>query len=240
MNKDQKDTTKFKQELFNKLWHEKDKAALEEWIYNSDSAYFEGSIGRDAYLRLISVDYSGLSLLQLKKLLLNHLDTELQEEFKAYIKSNRNVLVATCVKDSGVDYEGAKERSWELIVGKEYYVLGISLDLNKSRPEIMLQVIDPALSNSTPYLLPAELFEINSEIVPPNYCLTVADSTIQLNPAEFVDKNYVAVEHSFWEDYFDGHEKAVSIFQDTLERLGVELEVEELLDSVDDRIDSLR
>ena len=91
----------------------------------------------------------------------------------------------------------------------------------------MFQIFDPLYSETTPYFIPAELFEINDKIVPPNYSITVADNSLQLDPMEFVDKTYAAVEYSFWEDYFDDHEKAVKIFKATIERLDIELDTEE-------------
>jgi hypothetical protein len=99
--------------------------------------------------------------------------------------------------------------------------------LKKLPHKITFQIFDPTYSDRTPYLIPAELFEINDKIIPPNYSITVADNSLQLDPMEFVDKTYAAVEYSFWEDYFDDHEKAVRIFKLTIERLDIELDTEE-------------
>ena len=99
--------------------------------------------------------------------------------------------------------------------------------MKKLPHKITFQIFDPTYSDITPYLIPAELFEINDKIIPPNYSITVADNSLQLDPMEFVDKTYAAVEYSFWEDYFDDHEKAVKIFKSTIERLDIELDTEE-------------
>ena len=214
----------FKDELFDRLWKEKDKSTFEQWIYNSNSVDFEKCVGGKPYLEIISENYFGFTIKQLKKLVFDSLNLTLKEEFKNYIRTNQKVLKATCIKTIGLDYYGKNERNWELKVGKEYYILGIYVDLKKSTNQIGFQILDPSYSDTTPYFIPAELFEIKDKIVPPNYSLTVADNSLHLDPAEFVDKTYVAVEYSFWEDYFDDHEKAVKIFKSTIERLDIELD----------------
>jgi hypothetical protein len=221
------ETMNFKDELFYRLWKEKDKTTFEQWIYSSNSVDFESCVGDKSYLEIISENYSGSTIKQLKQLVFDNLSQTLKEEFKKHIRTNQKVLKATCIKKTGLDYEGKNERNWELKVGKEYYILGISVDLKKSANQIGFQIFDPSYSETTPYFIPAELFEIEDKIIPPNYSITVADNSLQLNPAEFVDKTYVAVEYSFWEDYFDDHEKAVKIFKSTIERLDIELDTDE-------------
>jgi len=219
--------TEFKDELFYRLWKEKDKTTFEQWIYSSDSVDFEKCVGENPYLEIISENYSGLTIKQVKHLVFDKLSTRLKGEFKTHIRTNQKVLKATCIKTIGIDYDGKNERNWELKVGKEYYILGISVDLKKSANQIGFQIFDPTYSETTPYFIPAELFEIKDKIIPPNYSITVADKSLQLDPMEFVDGTYAAVEHSFWEDYFDDHEKAVKIFKSTIERLDIELDTEE-------------
>ena len=213
----------FKQDLFDRLWKEKDRTTFEQWIYNSNSVDFETAIGKEPYIEIISENFSGLTLKQLKQLIFDNLSQTLKQDFKRHIDTHQKVIKATCIKTKGLDYYGKKERNWELKVGQEYYILGISVDLKKSPQRIMFQIFDPSYSDRTPYFIPAELFEINDRIVPPNYSITVADNSLQLNPMEFVDKKYQAVEYSFWEDYFDDHEKAIKIFNSTIERLDIQL-----------------
>jgi hypothetical protein len=221
---------KFRDELFNRLWKEKDKVAFEQWIYDSNSNDFEHCVGKESYSEIISEDYSNLTIKHLKHLIFDKLNLTLKEEFKAYIRATQKVLKATCVKTFGLNYDGKNERNWELKVGKEYYVLGVSVDLKKTRNQIMFQIFDPSYSETTPYFIPAELFEIKDKIIPPNYSITVVDNCLQLDPFEFVDKMYAAVEHSFWEDYFDDHQKAVNIFKTTIERLDIGLDAEEYIE----------
>ena len=214
----------FKEELFSRLWKEKDKSAFEQWIYNSGSADFENCIGAPSYAKIISEDYSFLTISELKKYVFDHLSPTLKEEFKEHIRVNQKALKAICIKTTGLDYDGKNERNWELKVGKEYYILGISVDLKKVPHQIMFQIFDPSYSETTPYLISAELFEMNDRIVPPDYAISVTDNTLELAPYEFADKNYAAVEYSFWEDYFDDHEKAVNLFKATMDRLDIELD----------------
>jgi len=221
------ETMNFKDEFFYRLWKEKDKKTFEQWIYNSNSVDFESCVGEKSYLEIISESYSGLTIKQLKQIVFDKLSPILKEEFKKHIRTNQKVLKATCIKTTGLDYDGKNQRNWELKIGNEYYILGISVDLKKSHHQITFQIFDPLYSATTPYLIPAELFEVKNKIVPPNYSLTIADNSLQLNPTEFVDETYAAVEYSFWEDYFDGHEKAIKIFKSTIERLGIELDAEE-------------
>jgi hypothetical protein len=217
----------FKDELFYQLWKEKDKIAFEQWIYNSNSVEFESCVGEKSYHEIISENYSGLTIKQVKQLVFDNLSQTLKEEFKNHIRTNQKVLKATCIKTTGLNYDGKSERNWELKVGKEYYILGISVDLKKTYHQVLFQIFDPSYSDTTPYLIPAELFEIKDKIIPPNYSITVVDNSLQLDPMEFVDKSYAAVEYSFWEDYFDDHEKAVKIFKATIERLDIELDTDE-------------
>lgn len=217
----------FKEELFCKLWKEKEKTSFEQWIYNSSSVDFENCVGEKSYLEIISGDLSGLTIKQLKQFVYNSLSTTLKDEFKVYVKTNQKVLKAICIKTLGSDYDGKGKRNWELNIGREYFVLGISVDLKNLPYKIMFQLFDPLHSGMTPYFVPAELFEINGRIVPPQYSITVADNSLHLDPMEFVDKNYEAVEYSFWEDYLNDHEKAVRIFKSTIERLDIASNPEE-------------
>ena len=223
----------FKDELFYRLWKEKDKTTFEKWIYSSNSVDFESCVGDKSYHEIISENYSGVTIKKLKHLVFDKLNLTLKEEFKKHIRTNQKVLKATCIKTNGLDYDGKSERNWELKVGNEYYILGISVDLKKLPLRIMFQIFDPSYNETTPYFIPAELFEINDKIVPPNYSITVTDNSLQLDPMEFVDKTYVAVEYSFWEDYFENHEKAVKIFKSTIERLDIELDPEEYDEQTD-------
>lgn len=145
---------------------------------------------------------------------------------------NQKVLKATCIKSMGLDYNGKSERDWNLKVGKEYYILGISIDLEKLPQRIMFRIFDPAYGETPPYFMPAELFEIKDKIIPPNYAISVVNNTLTLDPIEFVDKTYEPVENSFWEDYFGDHEKAVKIFKSTIERLDIELNKDEYGDLI--------
>jgi len=220
----------FKDELFYKLWKEKDKKVFEQWIYNSNSIDFENCIGENSYLEIICENYSGFTIIQLKRFVFNNLTLTLQEEFKNYIRKNQKVLKATCIKTRGLDYFRKEERNWELKVGQEYYILGICVDLKNTFHPITLTIFDPSYSETTPYIIPAELFEINDKIIPPNYSITVVDNSLRLDPNEFVDKAYEATEYSFWEDYFNDEEKAVNLFKSTIERLGIELDINEFCD----------
>ena len=168
-----------------------------------------------------------MTIKQLKQLFFDNLSLILKEEFKIYVRTNQKAIKATCIKTIGLDYDGKSERNWELKVGKEYYILGISVDLKKFPQRIMFQIFDPSYSETTPYFIPAELFEISDTIIPPNYAITFIDNSLLIDPIEFVDKTYAPVEYSFWEDYFDDHEKAVKIFKATIERLDIELDTEE-------------
>jgi len=217
----------FKEQLFYKLWKETDKVTFEQWIYSSNTIDFENCVGEKSYLEIISENFSTLTIKQLKQFVFDTLSMELKGEFRTHIRTSQKVLKATCIKTTGLDYDGKSERNWELQVGKEYYILGISVDLKKSLHQITFQIFDPSYSETTPYLIPAELFEIKDKIIPPNYSITVAGNSLKLDPMEFVDKSYAAVEYSFWEDYFDDHEKAINIFKSTIERLGIELDGEE-------------
>lgn len=217
----------FKDDLFYRLWKEKNKIAFEKWIYSSNSVDFENCVGDKSYLEIISEDFSGLTIKQLKQLVFNNLNLKLKEEFKTYIRTNQKAIKATCIKTVGVDYDGKTKRDWKLKVGKQYYILGISVELKESPHKIMFQIFDPSYSETTPYFIPGELFEINDKIIPANYAITVADNSLQINPIEFVDKTYAPIEYSFWEDYFDDHEKAVKIFKATIKRLDIELDTEE-------------
>jgi hypothetical protein len=100
------------------------------------------------------------------------------------------------------------------------------VDLREFFHRITFQIFDPTYSETTPYLIPAELFEIKDKTIPENYILSYADGAIHINPLEFVDKTYVPVEYSFWEDYFDDHDKAVKIFEATINRLGIDIDRE--------------
>jgi hypothetical protein len=214
----------FKQDLFHRIWKEKDKTSFEQWIYNSNSIDFESAIGDKLYLEIITEINLSLTLREMKSLVFDNLPTNLKTEYRDYINRQQSVIKAKCIKTECLNYDGNEIRNWELEVGKEYYIIGISVDLKKPFHQISFQIFDPSYSATTPYFIPAELFEINDKIIPENYVLTFVDNAIQINPAEFVDKTYAAVEYSFWEDYFDDHEKAVKIFKATIDRLDIDLE----------------
>ena len=214
----------FKQDFFHRLWKEKDKTNFEQWIYNANSLDFETAIGDKSYLEIITEVNSTLTLKEMKSIVFDSLQTNLKNEFRNYINKHQKVIKAKCIKTECLNYDGKENRNWELEVGKEYFIIGISVDIKKTFHQISFQIFDPSYSDTTPYFIPAELFEINDKAIPEKYVLTFADNAIQIDPAEFVDKTYAAVEYSFWEDYFDDHEKAVKIFKATIDRLDIDLE----------------
>lgn len=214
----------FKLDFFYRLWKEKDEENFLQWIYSTNSLDFETAIGDKSYLEIITEVNSTLTLREIKAIVFDSLQTHLKGEFRDYINKHQKVIKAKCIKTESLDYNGKENRNWELKVGKEYFIIGIYVDIKKTFHQISFQIFDPSYSETTPYFIPAELFEINDKIIPENYVLTFADNAIQMNPAEFVDKTYAAVEYSFWEDYFDDHEKAVKIFKTTIDRLDIDLE----------------
>lgn len=214
----------FKQDFFYRLWKEKEKTNFEQWVYNANSLDFENVVGHKSYLEIITDIHSSLTLQEMKSLVFGSLQTNLKDEFKSYINKHQKAIKAKCIKTECLDYNGKENRNWELKVGKEYFIIGISVDIKRMFHQISFQILDPSYSEKTPYFIPGELFEINDKIIPENYVLTFADNVIQIEPAEFVDKTYAAVEYSFWEDYFNDHKKAVNIFKATIDRLDIDLE----------------
>lgn len=164
----------FKQDFFHILWKEKEKERFEHWIYNANSRDFEATIGNKPYLEIISEINSVFTLREMKSLVFLNMQTNLKNEFREYIKEHQKVIKAKCVKKACLNYDGVQARNWELVVGKEYYILGISVDLNKKFHQISFQIFDPGYSKATPYFIPAELFEISDRIIPENYALSVS------------------------------------------------------------------
>lgn len=216
----------FKEELFYQLWKEQDKNALEQWIYNANSIDFENCVGEKSYLEIISEYYADLTIKKIKQLVFNSLSAALKEDFKLYVKNNQKVIKAICVKNICLDYDGIKERKWDLEIGKEYYVLGIFVNIKRTSSPIHFQIFNPKHSTTYPYFIPSELFEVNNSVIPPDYSLVVKDGNIQIEPKEFTNKAYTPVEYSFWEDYFDDYDKAVKTFKSTIARLDIDLELE--------------
>lgn len=156
----------------------------------------------------------------MKQIVFNNLSLALKQDFKTYIKTNQKVIKAICIKNISLDYDGIKERKWDLEVGKEYYVLGIFVNIIRTSSPIHFQIFNPKHSATYPYFIPSELFEVNNSIIPPDYSLVVRDGNIQIEPKEFT------VEYSFWEDDLDDYDKAVKTFKATIARLDIDLELE--------------
>jgi len=212
----------FKQDFFYRLWKEKDKTNFEQWIYNSNSLDFLAIIGEKLYLEIISEIGNCVTINEMKSLVFENLPTNLKAELRIYINKQQKVIKAKCIKTECLNYDGQENRNWKLKVGDEYFIIGISVDLKRKFHQILFQIFDPTYSQTTPYLIPAELFEIDNRTVPENYIITFTDNSMQIDPAEFVDKTYAPVVFSFWEDYYDDHEKAVKIFKTTIERLDID------------------
>ena len=216
----------FKEELFWKLWKEEDKTVFEQWLYNSNSIDFQSVVGEEPFLEIISENYSGSTIKQLKLTVFNNLTEDLRSEFRNFVNTNQKVIKATCVKTKSLDYNGKTERNWELNIGQEYYVLSIQIDIKKTFHQVTFQILDTDCCRRTPYIIPAELFEIKNRVIPQNYVISFDKTILTIDPKEFVNDFYIPEDYSFWEDYFDGHEKAVKIFNETTKRLDIDIESE--------------
>mgnify|MGYP003563904388 CR=1 FL=1 len=214
----------FKIEIFEKLWHSTNRDDFENWIYVSDEKEFQNIVGESVYTDIISESYSDMNLSQIKKFVFDCLDDTLKADFKNYILANQKVIKAICIKDKGLDYGCKKIRDWDLNIGQDYFVFRITTNISSDCHKITYQIFDPEYSDSTPYLIPAEMFEIKDFKIPDGYKIEVMDGEIEISVAEFSDSSYEPVEYSFWEDYFDDHKKAVDIFDNVLRRMGIKLD----------------
>jgi len=112
-----------------------------------------------------------------------------------------------CVEIAEGSQQPRRYAGW-LIVGKEYDVLEILIDIRLQKTEFRVISED----NQIPGVFPAKLFQIAANDLSPNWVAEVSESHVTLRPKRWSVPG-------FWEAYFNGDSKALSAFSEELEAL---------------------
>lgn len=211
-----------KRSILEFVWQEKSVDQFANWLYQQNSDEFEKILGHENYIELISYDFRKKTTGQIKSLIKSLLPDEMKLEFESEFKTRNKAIKGVCIKTNAWNPWGKEMKDWELVVGKEYEFIIISKGVkDKSYPPTVNFVNRDNYFRPSGFF-PAELFEIDLEYISDFY------HTIETNECEHLielrdlsDKNYMPVQYSFWEDFYDGEKKAVNLYYDTIDTLGI-------------------
>lgn len=212
-----------KDQIFNFLWTDFKPKNFENWLYKQDSEEFEESIGKEAYLDIISEDYSQKSVTQIKKYLYDCISTDLQNEWDKYAQDKYVPITGICLSNSSRDYMGDNIRDWNLKVGDKYEILEIFKSSGSNdNHDYYIRYVDRTNDLDPSGFIPMELFDINLDKISNLYKVAYVDGEIvEILPNDWHSDNYNPSVYSFWEDFYDGESKAVQTYFDTLDKLGI-------------------
>jgi hypothetical protein len=214
--------SELKEYILEFVWTGDDVAQFEKWLYLQDSDNFERLLGSDNYVELISYDFKKKTIDQFKKFLKSVIPVEIKKEFDLEFKRREKAIKGKCVKTKAWNPWGNEMRDWELEVGKEYEFIIISKGMKNKKYPPTVNYIDREDYFRPSGFIPAELFEIDLENISDFYHIIETDECEQLiELKDLADKFYKPVNYSFWEDFYDDEDKAVNLYYDTIDRLGI-------------------
>lgn len=205
------------------IWSGKDVFVFKQWVYEQDSVKFERLIGKENYVELISYDFEKKTTEQIKKHIKTILSDKLIKEFeREFEKRKSKIIRGKCVNKIALDYYDQKDRNWGVVIGKEYEFLIINLGLERGNHSSLVNYVDRTMDSQPSGFVPMELFEIDLDNISKFYHkVSNSKNEVTIEIEAFSKKQYKPTEYSFWEDFYNGDEKAVNTYYDTIRELGI-------------------
>ena len=206
------------------IWLEKEVSDFEQWLYNQNSIKFIKLIGEENYMELVGYDYQGIIFNQIKELLKSVLPPKVIKEFEIEFEKRKssNVIRAKCLKTKALNYNDSNVRNWRLEVGGIYEIIEVNLGLQSGNHKALVRYLDKNNHFYPSGYVPADLFDIDFDKIPNSYFQIKNDiSEIIIMPKEQIEGNYKPSKYSFWEDFYDGDEKAINTYHETIKKLGL-------------------
>jgi hypothetical protein len=204
------------------IWQGKSIDQFEKWLYEQDSAEFEKLLGKENYVDLISCDFKKNTIDQIKSLIKSILSVEIKDEFDLEFKSRVKAIKGLCIKTNAWNPWGNEMRDWEVEVGKEYEFIIISKGMKNKKYPPTVNYIDRQYYFRPSGFVPAELFEIDLKNISDFYHIIETKDCEQLiELKDLSDRYYKPVKYSFWEDFYDDDDKAVDLYYDTINKIGI-------------------
>ena len=216
-----------KEELFQYLWSDFKLSDFENWLYEQDSVRFEEFVGQDVYLEIISEDYSKMSINQIKRYIIDRLSIDSKADWEKFIKDKYVPLIGICRSDKALDYYKSEIRDWELTVDGKYEILEIiNSSSNNANHKQYVRYVDRDNDLYPSGFVPKELFEIDFSNISELYIVHDTDKGIEVRPNDWSEGIYRPTQYSFWEDFYNGDEKAMKTYYTTLDYLGIKKDLE--------------
>ena len=204
------------------IWQGNSIDQFEKWLYEQDSVEFEKLLGKENYVDLISYDFKKKTIDQIKSLIKSILPVDIKKEFDLEFKSREKAIKGVCIKTNAWSPWGNKMRDWELEVGKEYEFIIISKGKKNKKYPPTVNYVDRENNFRPSGFIPAELFEIDLKSISDFYhIIETKESEELIELKDLSDKYYKPVIYSFWEDFYDDEDKAVNIYYDTIDKIGI-------------------
>ena len=205
------------------IWSGKDVSDFEQWLYHQNSIEFEGLIEEENYIELISFDYVRKTVEQVKQFIRSVLPETLVKEFESeFEKRKSRAIRGTCIKEVALDYYARENRNWDVEIGRQYEFLIINLGIKDGNHLGLVKYVDRANYFQPSGFVPMELFDIDLANISEFYHRVTEssrESTTELKA--FSKEYYKPVRYSFWEDFYDDEDKAVTTYFDIIEKLGI-------------------
>lgn len=195
---------------------------FEKWLYEQDSIEFEKLITEESYLDLISTNFKNTSVKELKSQLKESIPFDLAEEFKKAFDESHIAITGKCIKKEALNYDGKSIRTWDVEIGKEYSFISITLNKSDKVHSAYVNYADENYDYRPSGYVPMDLFKIDLNNISNLYLKEETENQeIQIEPKEWTERYYKPNNYSFWEDYYDDEEKAMSTYEQTILQLGI-------------------
>jgi hypothetical protein len=208
--------------ILNFIWSGENISQFENWLYEQNSIVFEKFLGEENYLELISFSFKAKTIEEVKLQIKSILPDKLIREFEIEFRKRNKAIKGVCIKNCSLDYYGDKKRKWNVEIGKEYEFIIINIGLKNYNHSSLVNYIDKEYDFNPSGFIPMELFKINLDEIPKQYYSKKNEhKEITIEPIDWSKKQYTPTQYSFWEDFYNGDQKAINTYYKTIEKLGV-------------------
>lgn len=205
------------------IWSGEDALEFESWLYTQDSAELEALFGPEKFMTIKAHDYRRSTIESVKQLIKENISDHLNQEFEDYFAQKGRMIKGKCIKTEALDYNGTEIIDWGVEIGETYDIIVlIEQSTEYENHPSLVNYVDKEDYFVPAGYVPMELFEIDKSSALEHYKKEEnEDGELITEPIDWSQEVYEATHVSFWEDYYEEEEKAVSTYFSTLEKLGI-------------------